>query len=80
VLETVYATGPLDTANGNDIVLWVVVRAHHEPRHKGEEFHHLPYHYEEFSITPRNFEVFTRQREVGRGGRKQKPSTRRRPR
>jgi hypothetical protein len=80
VLETVYATGPLDTANGNDIVLWVVARAHHEPRDKGEEFHHLPYHYEEFSITPRNFEVFRRQREVGGGGHKQKPSTRRRPR
>jgi Cu2+-containing amine oxidase len=79
VLESVYATGPLDTANGNDIVLWVVVRAHHEPRHKGEEFHHLPYHYEEFSITPRNFEVFRGQREVGRGGHKQKPGTRRRP-
>ena len=34
VLETVYANGPLDTI-GNDVVLWAVVRAHHEPRHEG---------------------------------------------
>lgn len=58
VLESVYAAGPLDTAAGEDIVFWVVARAHHEPRHLGEEFHHLPYHYEGFSISPRNFEVF----------------------
>lgn len=57
-LENIYAVGPLDTQNGSDIVLWVVVRAHHEPRHQGEEFTHLPYHYEEFSISPRNFAVF----------------------
>ena len=31
VLESVYAVGPLDTANGNDIVLWIAMRAHHEP-------------------------------------------------
>ena len=62
-LESVYATGPLDTVNGNDVVLWVVVRAHHEPRDNGEEFHHLPYHYEEFSISPRNFDVFRGPRE-----------------
>lgn len=54
-LETIYANGPLDTTNGNDIVLWVVARAHHEPRDMGEEADHLPYHYEEFSIAPRNF-------------------------
>jgi Copper amine oxidase, enzyme domain len=65
VLETVYANGPLDTVNGNDVVLWVVVRAHHEPRHEGEEFHHLPYHYEEFSVSPRNFEVFKEQKPTG---------------
>jgi hypothetical protein len=58
VLETSYAVGPLDTTNGNDIVAWVVVRAHHETRYQGEEADHLPYHYLEFSITPRNFEVF----------------------
>jgi hypothetical protein len=58
VLENVYAVGPLDTVNGNDIVLWIVVRAHHETRHRGEEAFYLPYHYEEFSIVPRNFEVF----------------------
>ena len=58
VLESVYAVGPLDTTNGNDIVFWVAVHAHHEPRNEGEENHHLPYHYAEFSITPRNFEVF----------------------
>jgi Cu2+-containing amine oxidase len=77
-LESVYANGPLDTVNGNDIVLWVVVRAHHEPRHNGEEFHHLPYHFEEFSITPRNFEVFRGRRETGRGVRKQKSGRRKR--
>jgi Cu2+-containing amine oxidase len=55
VLENVYAVGPLDTTNGSDIVLWVVVRAHHTPRNQGEESDHLPYHYEEFSIVPRNF-------------------------
>ena len=58
VLESVYAVGPLDTSAGDDIVFWVVARAHHDPRYQGEEAHHLPYHYESFSITPRNFEVF----------------------
>jgi hypothetical protein len=55
-LEAVYAVGPLDPVNGNDIVLWVVVRSHHEPR-PGSEEGSLPFHYEEFSITPRNFVV-----------------------
>jgi Cu2+-containing amine oxidase len=55
VLEDVYAAGPLDTTTGSDIVLWVALRSHHEPRNQGEEYVHLPYHYEEFSITPRNF-------------------------
>jgi Cu2+-containing amine oxidase len=50
-----YAVGPLDTVNGSDIVFWLVVRAHHEPRNLGEEADHLPYHYEEFSIVPRSF-------------------------
>ena len=58
VLESAYAVGPLDTANGNDIVLWIAMRAHHEPRNRGEEAVFLPYHYEEFSITPRGFEIF----------------------
>jgi Cu2+-containing amine oxidase len=57
-LETVYAVGPLDTVKGSDIVLWLVVRSHHEPRNQSEESAHLPYHYEEFSIVPRNFTVF----------------------
>jgi hypothetical protein len=61
-LENVYAVGPLDTTNGSDIVLWVVVRAHHVPRNQGEESDHLPYHYQEFSIVPRNFA------ELGHGG------------
>jgi len=56
-LENVYAVGPLDTINGSDIILWVALRAHHEPRDQGEESDHLPYHYEEFSIVPRNFAV-----------------------
>lgn len=54
-LESLYAVGPLDAVNGNDIVLWVVIRAHHEPREQGEELRHLPYHYEELAISPRNF-------------------------
>jgi Cu2+-containing amine oxidase len=57
-LEVLYAQGPLDTVNGNDIVVWVAVHSHHVPRHLGEEVDHLPYHFAEFSITPRNFEVF----------------------
>jgi primary-amine oxidase len=56
-LETVYATGPLNTVAGSDIVLWVVVRHHHEPRYNAEEAEFLPYHYEEFHINPRGFEV-----------------------
>ena len=60
-LEAVYAVGPLHpTTTGDDIVLWVVVRAHHDPRTNaakthGEEAVFLPYHYEEFAITPRSF-------------------------
>jgi hypothetical protein len=51
-----YAVGPLQpTAAGDDIVLWAVARSHHEPRFSGEESTHLPYHYEEFSLAPRNF-------------------------
>jgi hypothetical protein len=52
------ATGPFDTKNGSDIVAWVVVRHHHEPRHLTEESVFLPYHYEGFHITPRAFEIF----------------------
>jgi hypothetical protein len=52
------ATGPLDTTNGSDIVAWVVVRHHHEPRDLAEESAFLPYHYEGFHITPRAFEIF----------------------
>ncbi len=59
-LETVYAVGSLNVIDGSDIVLWVCVRAHHEPRYASEESVFLPYHYEEFSIVPRNFEVFRR--------------------
>ena len=57
-LETNYAVGPLDTTNGNDIVLWVVMRSHHVPRPQAEEIDHLPYHYEGFSIVPESFELF----------------------
>jgi hypothetical protein len=56
-LEKLYATGPLDTTNGSDIVLWACVRHHHEPRWNAEEAEYLPYHYEEFHIVPRGFEV-----------------------
>ena len=58
VLEK-YATGPLDTANGSDVVLWVAVRHHHEPRWAAEESTHLPYHYEGFHIIPRGFAART---------------------
>ena len=67
-LETNYAVGPLHSGTtGDDIVLWVVVRAHHEPRYNGEEADHLPFHYEEFSIVPRSFAEFGRS--GGRGNR-----------
>jgi Copper amine oxidase, enzyme domain len=56
-LESIYAVGPLDTTNGSDVVLWVAIRHHHEPRWRGEEANYLPYHYEEFHIMPRGFEV-----------------------
>ena len=52
------ANGVLDTVNGNDVVFWGAVHAHHEPRPKAEESAFLPYHYAEFSITPHYFEVF----------------------
>jgi hypothetical protein len=60
-LEKVYAVGPLNAATGSDIVLWVAVHSHHEPRDKSEELDHLPYHYAEFHITPRSFEIFREQ-------------------
>ena len=54
-LGAVYAQGPLNTASGSDIVLWIAIRHHHEPRWRSEEAQYLPYHYEEFHITPRGF-------------------------
>ena len=60
-----YATGGLDTANGDDIVMWVVVRHHHEPRWAAEESTHLPYHYEGFHIAPRGFAVIPPERPRG---------------
>jgi Cu2+-containing amine oxidase len=67
VLESVYAQGPLNTATGSDIVLWIAIRHHHEPRFNAEEAVFLPYHYEEFHITPRGFEVFRRGEQPGPG-------------
>jgi hypothetical protein len=67
VLESVYAQGPLNTATGSDIVVWVAIRHHHEPRWRSEEANFLPYHYEEFHITPRGFEVL-RPQEPGHDG------------
>jgi hypothetical protein len=55
-LANVYAVGPLSPGTGNDIVLWVALRTHHEPRNQGEERTLLPYHYEGFTIAPRNFD------------------------
>jgi Cu2+-containing amine oxidase len=66
-LENQYAVGPLDIVKGNDIVLWVVVRSHHEPRPNAEEIDHLPYHYEGFSIVPHSFEVFRERDPAGNG-------------
>jgi len=51
------ATGALDTNQGSDVVAWLVVRHHHEPRFTTEERDVLPYHYEGFHITPRAFAV-----------------------
>ena len=62
---TAYATGPLNTVSGSDVVLWVVIRHHHEPRERAEEKVYLPYHYAHFSIVPRGFEIF---REPPAGG------------
>jgi Cu2+-containing amine oxidase len=59
-LETLYAVGALNPAagGGNDIVLWVAVHVHHEPRDQGEEHASLPgFHYAGLSILPRNFWV-----------------------
>jgi len=56
-LETGYAQGALDTVNGSDVVLWLAIRHHHEARWDAEEAEYLPYHYEEFHIVPRGFEV-----------------------
>lgn len=50
------ATGGLDTVTGSDVVAWIVVRHHHEPRPESEEKHFLPYHYEGFHIVARAFE------------------------
>jgi len=55
-LETVYAVGPLHpNTTGDDIVMWIVARHHHEPRYLGEEANFLPFDYHEFSIVPRSF-------------------------
>ena len=45
---TVYATGPLNTVNGSDVVLWVVIRHHHIAAQRAEEKVYLPYHYAHF--------------------------------
>ena len=47
-----------------DVVAWVVIRHHHEPRDTTEEANFLPYHYEGFEIAPRGFEVFDKPRRV----------------
>jgi hypothetical protein len=52
VLESVHARGPLDTATGSNIVVWIVIRHHYEPRFKAEEAVFLRYHHEEFHVTP----------------------------
>jgi hypothetical protein len=55
-LESKYAVGPLHpTTTGDDIVMWIVVRHHHEPRDQSEEANFLPFDYHEFAIVPRSF-------------------------
>ena len=49
-LTQLYANGPLDIANGSDIVLWIAIRHHHETRFQAEEAKYLACHYEAFSI------------------------------
>jgi hypothetical protein len=68
VLESVYAQGPLNTSTGSDIVLWIAIRHHHEPRWRSEEAQYLPYHYEEFHIAPRGFEVLRPEAPQGNEG------------
>jgi hypothetical protein len=53
-----FATGPLNSRTGSDVVLWVVVRHHHEPRSLAEENKGLPYHYEGFHLVPRGLTKF----------------------
>ena len=66
------ASGPFNTTSGSDIVAWVVVRHHREPRFATEERFFLPYHYEGFHIVPQSFELLRpsdRRPNPDRGGR-----------
>jgi hypothetical protein len=54
VLQNVYAT-PAETVDGQDVVIWHVLRTHHTPRENGEEDSVVPYEFDSFRILPRDF-------------------------
>ncbi len=52
-LENGYGSG---TSNdGQNVIIWYVLREHHRPRAATEESKTLPYHFMHFSIVPRDF-------------------------
>jgi len=67
VALTAYAAESLDVSGGSDVVVWVVVRHHHEPRYRVEDSAYLPDHYEHFSIVPRGLRSFRRPPDTGSG-------------
>jgi hypothetical protein len=53
-LETAYST-PTESVDGQDVVVWMCLRGHHVPRHRGEETDVVPYHFVGFHLQPRDF-------------------------
>ncbi len=51
-LNTVYLSG--ENVDGQDVVVWHVLRHHHHPRSVGEETDVVPYEFLEFHIEPRD--------------------------
>ena len=54
VLTTSYAT-PAEDVDGQDVVIWYCLRAHHAPRQLGEEKKVLPYHFIALHMEPRDW-------------------------
>lgn len=54
VLQNVYAT-PAEPVDGQDVVVWHVLRTHHTPRELGEEDSVVAYEFDSFRILPRDF-------------------------